>query len=92
MSIKKKIVIIFSSLFVIGIASFLFLLYGPYAGFREWLITTAMSTMNHQYLATWFYSQETIDEVLAKHTTIEPDFNTDTSLINEEENYDYNIM
>ena len=89
MSIKKKIVIVFSSLFVIGISSGLFLLYGPYAGFREWLITTAMSTMNHQYLATWFYSQETIDEVLAKHTTIEPDFNTDTSLINEEESYDY---
>lgn len=59
----------------------LFLLYGPYSGFRDFLITTAMSTMNHQYLATTFYSDATIDKVLKSHTTIEPEFNTDTSLI-----------
>jgi len=59
----------------------LFLLYGPYNGFRDFLITTAMSTMNHQYLATTFYNGETIDKVLKSHSTIEPEFNTDTSLI-----------
>ena len=59
----------------------LFLLYGPYANFRDWLITTAMGTMNHQYLATTFYSMDKIEKVLSSHSTIEPDFNTDTSLI-----------
>ena len=41
----------------------LFLLYGPYNGFRDFLVTTAMSTMRHQYLATTFYSDEYINKV-----------------------------
>lgn len=63
----------------------LFLLYGPYSGFRDWLVTTAMSTMRHHYLAQTFYSDWEIEKVLEKHITIEPDENTDTSLILEEE-------
>lgn len=59
----------------------LFLLYGPYSNFRDWLVTTAMSTMNHQYLATTFYSSEKIAKVLEHNKIIEPDGNTDTSLI-----------
>lgn len=63
----------------------LFLLYGPYNNFRDWLVTTAMSTMRHHYLAQTFYSDWEIEKVLKKHITIEPDENTDTSLILEEE-------
>lgn len=59
----------------------LFLLYGPYSGFRDWLVTTAMSTMRHQYLATTFYSQEAINKILENNVVIEPEFNTDTNLI-----------
>jgi exopolysaccharide biosynthesis protein len=39
-----------------------------------------MTTMTHQYLATWFYDTETIDMVLANNTVIESGENTDTSL------------
>ena len=42
----------------------LFLLYGPYNGFRDWLVTTAMGTMNHQYLATTFYNMDRIEEII----------------------------
>ena len=63
----------------------LFLLYGSYPNFRNWLVTTAMTTMNHQYLATTFYSEERINQVLEQNKTIEPEFNTDTSLIMAEE-------
>jgi exopolysaccharide biosynthesis protein len=42
----------------------LFLLYGPISAFREWLVTTAMTTMTHQYFATWFYDDETIEHIL----------------------------
>ena len=70
-TIKHKVIIILSILFCIGLAAVLFLLYGPVPVFREWLITTAMTTMNHQYLATWFYSEETIAEVMDKHQVIE---------------------
>ena len=37
--------------------------------------------MDHQYLATIFYSKEKINEVLEKNKVIEPDGTTDTSLI-----------
>ena len=66
----------------------LFLLYGPFNGFRDWLVTTAMSTMNHQYFATTFYSDEYIDKVLKRHSILEPEGNTDISaIIGEEKSY-----
>lgn len=85
---KKKRDNIFTIILSIGdviAIGVLFLLYGPYSGFRDFLITTAMSTMNHQYLATTFYSDNTINRVLESHTMVEPEGNTDTSLIVEEE-------
>lgn len=40
-----------------------------------------MSTMNHQYFATTFYNDKTIEKVLARHSIVEPDGNTNTELI-----------
>ena len=66
----------------------LFLLYGPFHGFRDFLVTTAMSTMRHQYLATTFYSDEYIEKVLKRHSIMEPEGNTDISeIIGTEEVY-----
>lgn len=77
---KKKLVIAFSSLIsLFGVA--LFVLYGPWAGFRNFWITTAMTTMNHRYLATALYSDKTIQEVLRNNAVIEPEGKTNTSLI-----------
>lgn len=78
--ILKRVLIILAILMCIGVATVLFLLYGPYSGFREWLITTAMTTRSHQYLATWFYDDETINEVLSKNRVQEVDEITDSSL------------
>ena len=61
----KKILFVLIILAIIGTSVGGFLLYGPWSGFRDWLITTAMTTMTHQYFATWFYDDETIQEVLA---------------------------
>ena len=75
---------IFTILFVlgtIGIMFVLFLLYGPYSGFREWLVTTAMTTMTHQYFATWFYDEETINYILDKNKIVEIDEMTDLDAI-----------
>lgn len=52
-------------------------MYGPYNGFRNWLITTAISTREHKYLATWFYSDSTIDEVLMQNSISDFDFDSD---------------
>ena len=78
---KRKILVIIIGVIVLFGGGFTFLLYGPYSGFRDWLITTAMTTMSHQYLATWFYSDETINEVLNNNVVIESEDDTDTSLI-----------
>lgn len=80
-SLKKKLIVIFSSLFVIGISGLLFLFYGPWDGFRNFWITSAMTTMNHQYLATWLYSDETIQKVLANNQIVEIDEVSDSNSI-----------
>ena len=66
---------------VIIIIAFLFLLYGPYNGFRDWLVTTAMTTFTHQHYATWFYSEKTIEEILDRNKVIESTDMTDTNSI-----------
>ena len=80
-SLKKKTLVFGGSFFVLCLGTFLFLFYGPWAGFRNFWITSAMTTMNHQYLATLLYSDETIQEVLKQNAIIKPDGKTNTSLI-----------
>ena len=84
--VAKKILKGFFCVILIGITFGLFLLYGPIEKFREWYITSAMTTMTHQYLATWFYSDYTINEVLSKNTVVEVDGITDTNQIKIDEN------
>ena len=69
------------SLYIIGCVTFVLLLYGPSPRFRTWLITTAMQTMNHQYLCKWFYNNKDIKDVLDNNYIIESGESTDTSLI-----------
>ncbi len=76
-----KILKVLVCLGIIGIVIGLFLLYGPIKKFRDWYITTAMTTMHHQYLATWFYNAETIEEVMSNNKIVEVSGTTDTSLI-----------
>ena len=71
--LKRKIVTIFCVLYIVGFSSFLFLFYGPFDGFKEFWITSAMTTMTHQYLATWLYSDEYIQKVLSNNIIMEVD-------------------
>ena len=68
------------------------LLYGPWHGFRDFWITTAMTTLNHQYLAKWFYSEDTINKVLAENRVIPPDEDTKTDLIEINDTKSSNIV
>ena len=70
---KKKLLVFGSGTILLGITAFAFVFYGPWNGFRNFWITSAMTTMNHQYLATWFYSDEVIQEVLSNNTVDEVD-------------------
>ena len=78
----KKIFLFFLGFFVAEIIGGLFLLYGPFPKVRNWLVTTAMSTMNHQYLATMFYSDARINKILSQNRVIESGDNTNLSKIN----------
>lgn len=66
----------------IGIITVLVLLYGPWAGFRNWLVTTAMTTMTHQYFATWFYDDNVINDILNNNKVVENGDSTNADLIN----------
>lgn len=84
--IWKKVLIIISIIVIIGASILGFLLYGPYSGFRDWLITVSMTSMTHQWIAKFFYSDETIEEVLRNNRIDEIDEATDTNSINMERN------
>ncbi len=60
----------------------LFLTYGPVSYFRNLLVTSAMTTMSHKYLARTFYSDKTIEKILSNNVVKEVDENTDSSDIN----------
>lgn len=80
-SLRKKLIVFLSSLFVVGVGCGLFIFYGPWAGFRNFWITSAMTTMSHQYLATWLYSDETIQKVLESNSIIESNDISDPNAI-----------
>ena len=81
----KVVIGIFMSIYIIGCFSFITILYGPYDRFRDWLVTTAMSTMNHQYLCKWFYNNDQINDVMSKNYIKESGESTDPDLIQKEE-------
>lgn len=80
--LKRKIVAIICCIYIVGFSSFLFLFYGPIYSFKEFWITSAMTTMTHQYLATWLYSDDFIQKVLKNNSILEIDEVSDPSQIN----------
>ena len=72
---------LFIFFYIIGCGTFLVLLYGPNDKFRNWLISSAMQTMNHHYLCEWFYNENEINKVLKNNYVREVDEDTDTDLI-----------
>lgn len=73
LSFWKKFFIVSIILFILGISGFVFLFYGPIYSFKEFWITSAMTTMSHQYLASWIYSDEYIQKVLSNNEIFEVD-------------------
>lgn len=82
--------IIFVLLDIIAIFCF-FVMYGPWDKVRNLYVNTAMKTMNHQYLANIFYSNEIVEEIMSRNyfITINEDANIEDIIIDtsEKENY-----
>lgn len=75
---KKKILLIFLDIII---AACFLLTYGPNTYFRDFVVTTAMTSMNHKYIARTFYSEKTINKVLSSNYVEEFDTDTDASQI-----------
>lgn len=68
-----------------------FVFYGPVSSFREWFITTALSTGKHKYLAYTMYSENMVKKVLSNNSTIESGETTDASAIKIVEHVDTGV-
>ena len=67
----QKIITILCVTYIVFFGIALFLFFGPISKFKNFWITSAMTTMNHKYLATWIYSDAYINKVLANNSIIE---------------------
>ena len=90
---KKKILkrtILFIVLDVLALLCF-FIMYGPFDYFRNLYVSTAMNTMDHQWLARIFFSDETIEKIMSSNyfITINEDANTDDIVIDTSEKKKY---
>ena len=83
--------ILFELVFTIVTAPFV-LLYGPFENAKSRFVGTAMGSMNYQWLATTFLSDEKISEIIGDKQSDENNVeNTDGSLINIPKVKDNNI-
>jgi exopolysaccharide biosynthesis protein len=55
--------------------------YGPFNNVRDMLVTTAMTTFSHQYIATAFLSDKTINEIVEKNKVHDENKYSDESAI-----------
>ena len=62
--VKIILIIIFILMFIGSVGLFLFFKTGLFQEYKELWVQTAMTTMNHQYLATWFMSDTEINEIM----------------------------
>lgn len=90
---KKKIMkktIFFIICDILAIACFI-MMYGPWDYVRNLFVTTAMNTMDHQWYARIFYSEEKINDIMNSNyfIMINEDTNIDDITINTEEKDEY---
>lgn len=78
---KSKFNIVLIVIDVFALICF-FIAYGPFSFFRDFLVTTAMTTMTHKYFAYVLYSEDMVEKILENNRVIETEDPTDTSKIN----------
>ena len=81
-------------LIILDIAAVLMLtcVYGPWHGFQNWFVTTALSTSSHRYLANILYSDEMIEKIMDRNQAIviEDDSDADQVTFDSSEMYAVN--
>lgn len=74
------VLFIVANVIIVGAFSIPVIYYGPLKNTKEFLVTTAMTTLRHQYIATWFLSSEEIEGILNKNKIVN-DQNSDIDKI-----------
>ena len=69
--LKISLIFILFQIIFIPLLTICLVFYGPFNNTRDMIVTTAMTTMTHQYFATWFLSDEKINEILAANRPVE---------------------
>lgn len=80
-SALKFFLVCFLSLGILVSTAVIFVFYSPYTKFKELFVTTAMTTLSHQYLAHIFVSDEEIQRIMDKNKIEEPKENTNVNEI-----------
>lgn len=69
--VKKVLTFILFQIIFIPLLTIVLVYYGPFTNIRDMIVTTAMTTMSHQYFATWFLSDEKIEEILKNNRPVD---------------------
>ena len=73
------------TLIILGLLAFyLLIVAGLSPKLQSTWITTAMTTLNHKYLATWFFSDEYIDEVMKANEVDDTGYDSEIISFNED--------
>lgn len=65
--IKNLFLFIIIQVLVAGLFSIPMIYYGPLTNIKETVVKTAMETLSHQYLATWFLSSSEVNRIMEKY-------------------------
>jgi exopolysaccharide biosynthesis protein len=79
--LKKITIFIIINIFIACSFSFYMVYYGPFKNIRDMLVTTAMTTLRHQYIVKAFLSENTINEIMDKNKIDDNDKYSDESAI-----------
>lgn len=87
---KKIIAYVIFEVFLAAIILPVSIFYGPFTNIRNTLVTTAMTTFSHKYIATLFLPQSKIDAIMKEMSSISSD-SSKSSLLNFKNNHDTTI-
>ena len=65
--LENILLCIISQIIVFAIISFPLIYYGPFTKIRDAIVTSAMTTMSHKYIATYFLRDEVINDIMDKN-------------------------
>jgi exopolysaccharide biosynthesis protein len=81
-AIAKNVALIIAAQILVGLLfSIPMVYYGPFKVIREELVNTAMTTLSHQYIATWFLSDAEINRIMDKNKIQDEDKKSDVEAV-----------